>query len=295
MRIALFGQTGPYAPPALRQLLAVRGDFHIGLVVEGKRRSGRAISRLLPPHPAALPSGDSLSALAQAAGIPVLVTSDVNGSAARRIITRHSPDWLVCVGFDRLFTPALLACGRLGGINAHPSRLPELRGPSPLFWTLKEGRRSSAVTLHALDEREDHGPIYAQESFVWGHRQSGADIYAIAGELAGRMLAQLLARARLGGLTAMPQDHLRASRAPRPKPEDAFVEPSTWRCEALVDFACGAPFFRAPWLRLGEDTFFVRCGIAAEPGRNIPGHYVLQGSTLVVQCKDGLAHLEIQV
>jgi methionyl-tRNA formyltransferase len=151
------------------------------------------------------------------------------------------------------------------------------------------------MTLHQLDAQEDHGMIYAQSDFAWPHRATGDDLYTRAGALAGDMLVELLPKLQQGPLRGVPQDDRLASRAPRPKPEDAYVEPWEWECEHLVDFACGAGFFRTPWMRLGEDIFFMRTGVGAEVGRRMPGQYLLQGSQLTVQCKDGLAHLEIQV
>jgi len=295
LRIGFFGQSGPYAPVALRYLIEHSGEVEVALVVEGLRRSpvGR-VHRLRKPKRGPLPSGDDLGALALAAGIAVLSTRDINGQGAVRILQEADLDLIVCVGFDRLFGAAVLASARLGGVNAHPSALPRWRGPAPIFWALKAGQRHSAVTLHALDLLEDHGPIYAQRQFVWPHRIGGAEIYRHAAGLVGPMLSRLFVAASNGALCGVAQDHSRASRARRPKPEDALVDPALWKSEALVDFACGAPFFRAAWMRLGDETFHVRRGLRADLGSHIPAHYALSGSTLLVQCLDGVAHLQIQ-
>jgi methionyl-tRNA formyltransferase len=297
MRVGFFGQSGPYAPVALRLLVSARRNFEIALVVEGRRQKepGRRDTQLFESGTlAALPEGDDLKALACAAGIPTLVTCDVNGADAVQMIARHDLDWIVCVGFDRLFSRDLLAAAHMGGINAHPSRLPELRGPSPLFWAIRQGRRDSAITLHALDMKEDHGVVYAQEGFVLPRRSTGEQLYGVAGALAAQMLVSALDKAKLGGLAGMPQDHTRATRAPRPTGDDVFVEPAQWTCERLVDFCCAAPYFRTPWMRLGDETFFARRGLVAEAGRELPADYVQSGTTLVVRCQDGVAHLEIQ-
>ncbi len=295
MRIGFLGQSGPYAPVALRELLEHRADFEVVLVVEGLKRSSSVRQhRLHKPRPASLPAGEDLRDLGLAAGVPVLQTGDINSRPAIATMDDHRIDYIVCVGFDRLFTAPVLATAAHGGINAHPSPLPELRGPSPVFWALHAGRRDLAVTLHALDTREDHGPIYAQESFIIPPRASGAEIFRVAGALAGPMLVALLGDARRGRLRGVPQDHAAATRAPRPKPEDAKVEPGSWGCDQLVNFACGAPFSRAVWMRLGDETFHIRRGLEAQPGRSMPAQYFLQCTRLIVQCNDGVAHLEIQ-
>lgn len=297
MRIAFFGQSGPYAPVVLRLLLAAeRPSSEIALVVEGhKLPRGRSNTVLRKPSPRPLPDTTRLGDLAVAAGLPTLETCDINGAEAVAILGRFAIDLIVCVGFDRLFRPEVLAAARRGGINAHPSRLPRWRGPSPLFWALKNCEREIGISLHALDEKEDHGVIYAQESFVRPRRATGEELYTLAGRLAGRMLLDSLARADTGTLVGVPQDHAKAIRAPRPTSEDVFVNPTDWGCEALVDFCSGAPFFRTPWMRLGDEVFFANAGLFCEPGRRLPGHYLQHGSELVVGCRDGLAHLSVQV
>ncbi|HSI06546.1 MAG TPA: hypothetical protein VLC93_18810, partial [Myxococcota bacterium] len=142
--------------------------------------------------------------------------------------------------------------------------------------------------------REDHGPIFAQEWFVPSSLAAGDVIFRSAGKLAGKLLVPLLAKAVDQELVGTPQDHRRATRAPRPRPEDAFVRPLEWTCDALIRFACGAPYFRTPWLTLGEENYFLRRGLKAERGKRVPGEHAVVGGHLVVQCRDGIAHLEIQ-
>lgn len=297
MRVGFFGQTGPYAPVALRELLrvpAAQAGYTIALVVEGRRRPlRRRPHEMLEPNPGPLPTGDTLHQLATAAGIPTLVTTDVNSAAAMAAMEAHPFDVLVCVGFDRLFKRPVLQLPRVGGLNCHPSRLPKLRGPAPIFWAVKNGERTLAVSIHELDPGEDHGPVVAQEDFVLPRRATTDDIYRLAGRLAGQMLRPLLPR--VGSLSGTPQHHAAATRAPRPGPEDARFDPGEWSGEHLLDFVNVAPFCRAAWTRLGDEVFFVRRALSFEPGRRLPGQYLQQGSTLWLQCRDGVAVVEIQV
>ena len=298
LRVGFFGQTGPYAPAALRYLTKHHGAFETVLVVEGRRRmpGRRATVFKRAPKKASMDTRlNDLGELALGIGLPALITSDVNGDEAKRLIAKHRLDWLVCVGFDRLFSRGLLHCAASGGINAHPSKLPRWRGPSPIFWALKNGERDFAVTLHALTPQEDAGVVYATEGFLPPRGASGTDIYRLAGQLAGKMLVPVLERAAVGALHGTPQNDELATRAPRPSPEDALVKPQDWTCEPLYNFACGAGSFRTPWISLPDGPVFVRQALRTEPGRHLPGEYVRSGSTLIVQCVDGAVHLEIQV
>ena len=294
MRVGFFGQSGPYAPEALRLLLAETSAYEIVLVVEAKRpRASGLKHRLRKPLPGRDPGGENLGAIGRAAGIPLLETQDVNAATAVATVAKFDLDLIVCVGFDRLFSLALLATARHGGVNAHPSALPAYRGPAPLFWQLRDGVRDAAMTLHIIDSKEDHGPIVAQQPYRL-QLGSGADLYQQAGHCAGIMLPPLLGTSP-EQWQPRPQDHRGATRAPRPTAEDAYIDPSAWGADDLVFFATGAPFFRTPWMRLGADVFYLRRGIEAQPGRMIPGQYVLQRSTLAVRTRDGVALLEVQI
>ncbi|KAI1207230.1 Formyltransferase [Annulohypoxylon truncatum] len=70
---------------------------------------------------------------------------------------------IIAVSFGLFVPPRLLQQARFGGLNIHPSLLPDLRGPAPLHHALLSGRTSTGVTLQTLDPtRFDHGKILAQ-------------------------------------------------------------------------------------------------------------------------------------
>lgn len=143
MNVAFFGQSGPYSPTALRYLVQGPKPYHVRLVIEGvsRRILGQA-HRWQRARRCVAPPTDDLAATAVAAGIDTLQTSDVNATYILRQIAQRSIDILVCVGFNRLFSPALLATAPVAALNAHPSALPAWRGPSPLFWAFTQACRA---------------------------------------------------------------------------------------------------------------------------------------------------------
>lgn len=52
-----------------------------------------------------------------------------------------------------------------GGINLHPSLLPEYRGCSSLTWAMVNGEDFAGYTYHYLDDRFDNGNILIQELY----------------------------------------------------------------------------------------------------------------------------------
>ncbi|KAI0108465.1 Formyltransferase [Daldinia grandis] len=70
---------------------------------------------------------------------------------------------IIAVSFG-LFVPLrLLRAAQYGGLNIHPSLLPDLRGPAPLQHALLAGRTHTGISLQTLDDKAfDHGKILAR-------------------------------------------------------------------------------------------------------------------------------------
>ncbi|KAI0399333.1 formyl transferase [Xylaria palmicola] len=70
---------------------------------------------------------------------------------------------VIAVSFGLFVPPRLLSAARYGGLNLHPSLLPDLRGPAPLHHTLLAARPLAGVTLQTLDPAAfDRGVVLAQ-------------------------------------------------------------------------------------------------------------------------------------
>lgn len=70
---------------------------------------------------------------------------------------------IIAVSFGLFVPPRVLSSLAYGGLNVHPSLLPDLRGPAPLQWTLLAGRKHTGVTLQTLHPASfDRGVILAQ-------------------------------------------------------------------------------------------------------------------------------------
>ena len=297
LRVAFFGQSSSYSLAAWKHVFSKQDMYQIVAVVEGRTTPVYGLKhRLRQGRVKTSPKDDTqLAGVVASCGIDVLQTCDVNDALVIRFIKHAQIDRVVCVGFHTLFSQELLQVSRLGGLNAHPSKLPLYRGPSPIFWQLREGVHASSVTIHALDAHEDHGEIYAQSAWTIPKRATGEEIYKQAGDLAGRMLAPLLTRfGRSEEVRTHTQFHAQATRARRPKPEDALIVPRDWTVAHVIDFATGAPFFRTPWFRFGEAVFFARTGLESRVGEKLPGDYVVLDDLLYVQCLDGVAVVLIQ-
>ncbi|PYH99172.1 methionyl-tRNA formyltransferase family protein [Aspergillus ellipticus CBS 707.79] len=70
---------------------------------------------------------------------------------------------IVAVSFGLFVPPRILNGAKYGGLNVHPSLLPDFRGPAPLHHTLLAGRTTTGVSLQTLHLKHfDHGTVLAQ-------------------------------------------------------------------------------------------------------------------------------------
>ncbi|PSR97632.1 formyl transferase, partial [Coniella lustricola] len=70
---------------------------------------------------------------------------------------------LIAVSFGLFVPPRILNRLRYGGLNIHPSLLPDLRGPAPIQWSILARRACTGVTLQTLHPTEyDNGHILKQ-------------------------------------------------------------------------------------------------------------------------------------
>lgn len=105
-------------------------------------------------------------------------------------------DLVVAVSFGLLVPPRILGAAKYGGLNVHPSLLPDLRGPAPIHHTLLKERPRTGVTVQTLHPKHfDRGQILAQTP------QPGVEVSAEAtpedliqdlGILGGQMLVDVL-------------------------------------------------------------------------------------------------------
>ena len=255
MRSLFFGMEGVFSRPPLLQLL----DSELtvcGVVVPAPAgRAGRgapSIRRLASPRRLAsdlpllmTPPEKTVVGLAWDAGVPVFEVRRLKRAETLAELAALQPDALAVACFPRLLPPALLALAPGGAFNVHPSRLPQYRGPEPLFWTFHDGLDRAGVTVHRMDAGADTGPIAAQAPV---HLPDGIG-YAAAqrrcAEVGGHLLLNVLRAGRDARLALQPQDEAQASSAPVPGPDDFVITPQ-WSARRAYNFARGVAEWGQP-------------------------------------------------
>lgn len=95
--------------------------------------------------------------------LPFLATDDLNGPAGRDFVARQAPDLLLSAFFNQRIGETVCAIPRLGGVNIHPSLLPDLRGVDPVFHAGLRDVEELGVSVHRLSPELDGGELLAQE------------------------------------------------------------------------------------------------------------------------------------
>ncbi len=215
MRVLFFGMRCAFSVPVLSALIS--GEIDVGAVVLPDAGVGEQ------DHP--------IDHVARAAGIPVVSVPHFRDPGTVGHLAAFAPDALVVACFPWRLPAAVRSLAPLGGINVHPSLLPALRGPEPVFWALRRGDRRTGVTLHVLDVGFDTGPILAQEAVDIPSGIRAPDLEAQLAELGASMLVPALQDLAAGRVTPRDQDHSRETRAPIPTGADWLVPtnlPAGW-------------------------------------------------------------------
>lgn len=100
------------------------------------------------------------------------------------------------VAFGRLVRPEVLA--RVPMVNVHFSLLPRWRGAAPVERAMLAGDRETGVSIMALEEGLDTGPVFATARTEIGDEESADELRERLGEMGTRLVLELLARGPYG-------------------------------------------------------------------------------------------------
>lgn len=204
MRVVFFG-TPEFAVPSLEALLGEGFDV-VAAVTRPDKPQGRSRSTAVPPP---------VKTAALAEDVLVLQPVRPTGDTFMEQLRALTPDVGVVVAYGHILAPALLALPRHGMLNVHPSLLPELRGAAPVEWAILNGLRQTGVTIMRMEAGLDSGPILLQIPHDIDPEVTGGELSEHLSEMGAQALVEALALLETNGLQPRPQDHARATYAPK--------------------------------------------------------------------------------
>ncbi len=211
MRIVFFGSPAA-ALPSLERLLDAGHEIPL-VVTQPDKPAGRG--RKLTPCP--------VKRFALERGLPVLepVRFRKDETAPERL-KAAAPDIQVVVAYGQLLPVPVIDFPPLRTINVHFSLLPKYRGASPVAWAVLNGETETGVTIFRLNEKMDEGDVYASRAAAIGPAETAGELEARLAELGAGLLLETLSGIR--ERPPVPQDHSRATPAPKLAKEDGRLE-----------------------------------------------------------------------
>jgi methionyl-tRNA formyltransferase len=203
------------------------------------------------------------------------------------------PEVGVVVAYGHILKPELLELPPRGMVNVHPSLLPALRGPAPVEWAVIQGLTETGVTIMQLDAGMDTGPILHQIPDHIDPDITGGDLSEHLAELGAQALVETLAVLEQGKLNPVPQDHSRATLAPKLTREIARID---WSKDAAGNARLIRGLDPRPgaWTQL-DDVELKLYSARVAAGQGAPGELLTADGRLLVASGSGAVEVfEVQ-
>jgi methionyl-tRNA formyltransferase len=208
MRVLFYG-TPEFALPTLDALLE-RHEI-AAAITQPDRPAGRGQQLM----------ASAVKRRAEAAGVPVIQPARLRDPEWPARLAELRAEVAVVVAFGQILPKSVLDVPPRGSINVHASLLPRYRGAAPIAWSIIRGQTETGITTFQMDPGMDTGAVLLQETIAIPPEETAGELSARLASLGARVMLRTLER--LDSLAPAPQDHARATLAPRLKKEDGWL------------------------------------------------------------------------
>ena len=210
MRIIFFG-TPDFAVPSLEALVR---EHEIALVVtQPDKPAGRGMKMTQP----------AVAERARQFGFEVAQPAKIRDATFLKRVEAIGADVAVVIAYGKILPKQLLAIPRHGFVNVHGSILPKYRGAAPIQRAIEAGETTTGVSIMRVDEELDHGPVLAIETVEIRADERAPSVSRGLAAIGGELLAGVLREMSRGALSETPQDHARATWAPKIAKREGLV------------------------------------------------------------------------
>ncbi|MFE0642934.1 methionyl-tRNA formyltransferase [Streptomyces sp. NPDC058877] len=167
---------------------------------------------------------DSVAALAERHGIPVLTRKYANDEEVAERLRELRPDLLVSSDWRSWVAPEIYSLATHGAINVHDALLPRYGGFAPLNWALVNGEPEVGVTVHFMDENFDLGDIVVQKRVAVEDKDTVTDLFHKTVDLFAPAVLESLELIGSGRTDWTPQDPTQATFFHKRSVEDSRID-----------------------------------------------------------------------
>ncbi|MFQ5506278.1 MAG: methionyl-tRNA formyltransferase [Planctomycetota bacterium] len=273
MKIVFLG-SDDFPVPALRALTE-RG-FAPDLVVtrpDAPRGRGRKI------YP------QKIRLVAEELGLECAQPEDVLDPAFMDSLRALAPDLVLVVSYGRILSEEFLEIPSRFCLNVHASLLPRYRGAAPIQHAIWSGDEETGVTVMRIEPTLDTGPILLVHRTPVGAEENAGELFARLSVLSGEALVEAIHQTEQAKVSFTPQDHSKASKAPKLTKEQGHI---SWTQSALEIDRQVRAFTPAPGARtrLGPRRLIILKGTLEEDnfGLGLPGRIMTAGEEGIRVC-----------
>lgn len=210
MRIVFFG-TPEFAVPTLD---VIAREHEVLLVVaQPDKPAGRGMKMQAP----------AVAVRARELGIPLLQPARIRNEDFLSPVASLQPDIGIVVAYGRILPASLLEIPAHGFLNVHGSILPQWRGAAPIQRAIEAGDRVTGVTIMRVDEQLDHGPMLAIATTAIEPDERTPQLAKRLAVIGADAIAAVLRDVANGTAVETPQDHARATLAPKIEKQEGEV------------------------------------------------------------------------
>lgn len=158
------------------------------------------------------------------AGLEVIQPDKARAPELHERLAALRVDVATVVAYGKILPGSLLDVPRRGFVNLHFSLLPAYRGAAPVQRALMDGVATSGVTIMALTEGMDEGPILAAAPTEVDPEETAGELGERLARSGADLLVPTLERYVAGAIAPREQDHARATYAPKIGGEEARID-----------------------------------------------------------------------
>jgi methionyl-tRNA formyltransferase len=212
--LLVFCGTPRFAVPTLEKL--VEAGHAVPLVVtQPDRPRGRGMETAFSP----------MKEAALRLGLPVIQPDKIKAHKELRAqLSALKADAIIVVGYGRIIPQWMIDLPRFGNLNLHASLLPKYRGAAPIQWAIANGETVTGVTTMRIDAGLDTGDILMQREVPIAPEDTAETLGPKLATVGAELMVETLRGLEDGRVTAVAQDHSKASLAPILKKEDGQID-----------------------------------------------------------------------
>lgn len=215
MRLIFMG-TPSFSLPFLEALL--KEHELLAVITRPDKPRGRGLK--LKPSP--------VKEFAEKRGLRVLTPQKL-GEKFKKVLMELNPEAIVVAAYGKILPSWLLNLPPKGCLNVHPSLLPKFRGAAPIQRAILQGERETGVSILKLSEEMDAGDIYASVKVDIEEDDDYGSLEKKLAAAGSSLLLEVLRNVEEGKIKPLPQDHSKATYAPKIEKEETLI---VWRKDA---------------------------------------------------------------